>query len=84
MEGGHKERDVQHHLDAKHGRDALAGMPRYDQLEMEARSKAGVLPLDSVAEEDEDSMLSEASHLCVWKMKLSEFKAQPNKHFDIL
>lgn len=83
-EGGHEERDVQHYLCAQNPRDALAGMHGYDQSGMGAGSDDGFLPLDSVDEVGKDINSSEASHSCVRKMKLADFKARLIEHFDIL
>ena len=79
LEGSHEELYVQHYLSAQNPCDALAGMHGYDQSGM----RDG-LPLASVDEVDEDSMVSASNHTCVRKMKLDDFKAHLIKHFDIL
>ena len=84
LEGGHEERDVQHYLSAENPRDALAGMHGYDQSGMGAGSEDGTIPLASIEEAKEDSMMSASSHTCVRKMKRDDFKARLIEHFDIL
>lgn len=83
-EGGHDQQDVYDFLSARNHRDILQGMYHWDKSGMGAGNEDGDVPLDAVAEEEEDEMDVEDSAIPVRKMRLADFKARLIEHFDIL